>query len=569
MAPPPETSPTARGSEPSGGPRALDRRSFLRSAGATAAAAGAAVLLGPLAAGCGGPGPSGGGSGGGGSGGGAGTTTPTTGGTGRTGQPSPADWQALAASLGGSLVLPADPAYAVDAQLYNERFDGATHPAGIAYCASSQDVQRCVDFVRRHGIRPAIRSGGHSFGGYSSGNGLVVDVTRMASVTVAPDRTTATIGAGARLVDVYTQLGAAGVILPGGSCPTVGIAGLTLGGGVGVVGRNYGLTSDRLTALRIVTADGSIVTADATSHTDLFWACRGGGGGNFGVATSFTFDVAPVPPLALFTLAWPWSAAPEVLGSWLHWVPATPPPLWSNCQLLSQGTAGGSTPLLVKVTGVYCGGVPTLTALVGRLVASVGSTPSYRYVGSQPYLTAMLIEAGCEGKSVAQCHLPTQDPAGTLSRAASAAKSLYLTAPLPTAGIAALVGAVEALDAQVPSVGGGCVLDSYGGAIGRLRPTETAFVHRDALACIQSSFSWSAGTTPSVVAAGNSWLATTGAALAPYGSGAYVNYIDPTLGTWATAYYGANLARLSSVKAAVDPDDLFEFAQGVPAPAPS
>ena len=207
--------------------------------------------------------------------------------------------------MSGSLVLPTSAGYAMDRLLYNSKFVDL-RPQAIAYCASSDDVARCVDFVTSHGIDVAARSGGHSYGGYSNSSGVVIDVSRMASVSVDTQANTATVGAGAQLIDVYNVIGKSDRLLPGGSCPTVGIAGLTLGGGIGVFGRKYGLTCDNLQSIGIVTADAKYLTADAQNNSDLLWACQGGGGGNFGVATSFQFGVHVMPEISLFTRGqWP------------------------------------------------------------------------------------------------------------------------------------------------------------------------------------------------------------------------------------------------------------------------
>ena len=472
----------------------------------------------------------------------------------------PVPWHALAASLRGRLVRPTAASYPVDAQVYNQRFDGLL-PKAIAYCRTPEDVQRCVDFARRHRVRVAARSGGHSYGGYSLCRGLVVDVTELSAVHLDMRRRAATVGAGVRMIDLYTALGGRGRLLPGASCPTVGIAGLALGGGVSVFSRRYGLTCDQLEALRIVTADGKILTCDRERHEDLFWACRGGGGGNFGVATSFRFRVHPIPPVALFTLEWPWAAAADVLGAWLHWTAGAPDEIWSNCQLLSSGSAGGKT---LKVTGVLCGSARTLATLLRPLRAAVATAPVVDFVGPESYLPAMLVEAGCEGMSVAACHLPSENRSGTLSRASFGAKSGYVTSMLPDRGIAAAVNAVSNLDHDVPEVGGGIVFDAYGGEVNRVAADATAFVHRDTLACAQWSFFWGTGAPHSVTAAGSAWLASTGRSLAPYIHGAYQNYIDPTLTDWARAYYGTNLPRLVKVKRKVDADDFFHFAQSIP-----
>ncbi|HXR53800.1 MAG TPA: FAD-dependent oxidoreductase, partial [Acidimicrobiales bacterium] len=197
----------------------MDRRQFLRRAGALTATVGSAALIGAAAACTRSPAaapPA------------ASTTVPVT-----TGPP---NWAELQRMLSGSLVVPSDPAYSTAKLVFNEQFDGIS-PAAIALCSTPSDVQRCVEFARQHGVPVAARSGGHSYGGYSLTSGLVIDVTQMSGITVASGNSTARIGAGARLIDIYDTLGTAGLLLPGGSCPTVGIAGLTLGGGIGVFGR--------------------------------------------------------------------------------------------------------------------------------------------------------------------------------------------------------------------------------------------------------------------------------------------------------------------------------------------
>jgi hypothetical protein len=194
----------------------------------------------------------------------------------------------------------------------------------------------------------------------------------------------------------------------------------------------------------------------------------------------------------------------------------------------------------------------------------IGTAPTSSFIGSNSYLSAMEIEAGCSGLSIAACHLTTQNPAGRLSREAYSAKSSYVEAAFSDAAAVAYVDAVENLHTHVPTIGGGLAFDSYGGAINRVASDATAFVHRDKLACIQATYSWSSYTSPSVIAAGAQWLEWLGANVFNPTSGAYQNYIDPTLANWQNAYYGSNLSRLVSVKATYDPDDVFRFAQSIP-----
>ena len=263
--------------------------------------------------------------------------------------------------------------------------------------------------------------------GYSSCDGLVIDVSRMSDISVDTGTNSATIGAGAQLIDVYNVLGSHDRLLPGGSCPTVGIAGLALGGGIGVFGRKYGLTRDNLRAVSLVTADARHVRADALDHSDLWWASRGGGGGNFGVATSFTFDVHPMPEVTLFTLQFPWDAATDRARR-LAGVDERLRP--TNCGRTASCSPKAPYGFLVQVGGVYCGTPGDLSALLARLQSSIATTPTYSFVGARDYLDAMEIEAGCSGLTIAACHVSTERPGGTLSREAYAAKSSYVDAPM-------------------------------------------------------------------------------------------------------------------------------------------
>ena len=519
----------------------MDRRTFLR--GATLIGSG--VIAGAAAAGCSSSSDhvaSGGG-----------TSTSTT----EHGRP---DWSKLAASLTGTLFLPTDSGYAAAGHLYNSVY--AQQAAAIAQCRSPSDVQRCLAFARDSDVQVAARSGGHSYAAYSSCPGLVVDVTNMDRVsaggTGGGGQRLATVGAGTVLIDVYSQLAEQGLLLPGGSCPTVGIAGLALGGGVGVFSRAYGLTCDQLQTVEIVTADGVLHRCGPADDEDLYWACRGGGGGNFGVVTAFGFRTHPIPAaITLFTLEWPWGAAGDVLNAWLHFIPSAPDELWANCQLYSSGTVGGG---LVKVTGVFVGSVNACNAALSPLTAAVSDATTYRFVGPEDYLTATMIEAGCEGEPVAQCAAPAQSP--------FVAKSSYVGGALPESAVGAITSALSSFPASLPGGGAGVVFDGYGGMINKVGASDTAFVHRSAVSCAQYSVTYpGAPPTQGQRSAAAAWLDHVQHAFAPVTQGSYQNYIDPTLPDWPQAYYGSNLSRLQQVKRAHDPDDVFHFAQSIPIPS--
>lgn len=474
-----------------------------------------------------------------------------------------ADWEALAQRLQGTLIRPGDPPYPTARQLFDPRFDQVM-PAAIAECASVADTQVCLAFAQRFGMPLVARCGGHSYAGYSTSTGLVLDVTPMHSIQVDEATGIVEIGAGARLIDIYAALAAQGLALPAGSCPSVGIAGLALGGGVGVLGRKLGLTSDNLLAAQITLADGRTLTCDASHDPDLFWALRGAGGGNFGVVTSFRFQTHPLTTLTLFTINWPWSVAAEMVGAWQAWAPHAPDELWSNCLLLAADSAQAEP--IARVNGVYVGGLSELQGLLRQLTGQISAAPLSSYMGPDSLLDAMMIEAGCFGETVAACHLPSQNPAGQVARATEVSRSDYIASPLPSAGIAALVSAIATRSASAPN-GGGIGLDAMGGAINRIAPDATAFVHRQELCSAQYTTSYAVGDPPGAISASLAWLDQTWQAMRPFVSGgAYQNYIDPNLPDWLNAYYGANLPRLRRVKSLYDPHNFFRFAQSIPLP---
>ena len=198
------------------------------------------------------------------------------------------------------------------------------------------------------------------------------------------------------------------------------------------------------------------------------------------------------------------------------------------------------------------------------LTADIATAPSYSFDGAEDYLTAMEIEAGCSGLSIASCHLSSESPRGQLGRSASSAKSRYVDEPMSSARVNLMIEAVANLERRAPTVGGGLAFDTYGGAINRIAINDSAFVHRDKLAGIPASYSWSSEAPSSVVAAGQEWLTWLGENVFDASPGAYQNYIDPPLADWQHAYYGTNLPRLVATKRRYDPDDSFSFAQSIP-----
>src|SRR5580698_4499619 len=478
--------------------------------------------------------------------------------------PSQHDWNALRSHLSTHrLIQPGQSGYTAARSLFDPRFD-YLRPSGVAYCKNAADVAACLSFVTTFKLPVRARSGGHSYEGWSSvNNGLVIDVSEMSYFHNGNGKVT--VGSGIDLINFYDGLARHGKAVPGGSCPTVGIAGLALGGGVGVLARIYGLTSDAIESLDIVTADGSTLTCNATNaHSDLYWASQGGGGGNFGVVTSMTFRTHKLSNLVVFFLSWPWSQAGRVVSAWQSWAPHAPDELWSNLHLAAA--PGGSIPS-IQVGGTYLGSASAASALLEQLYAAAGSDPSSPFLEVSPsWLHAMLVEAGCASLTVNECHLPTQNPAGQLSRASEYAKSDFCTKPLSSQGIGTLLSGVESLQRVngAPGGAGGIAFDALGGAVNRIAPGATAFVHRDALFQAQYTTTWPVGSASAGVARQHAWQQSFWQSMRPYVSGqAYQNYIDPALTNWRQAYYGANYNRLTQVKGTYDPDRVFTFPQAI------
>jgi FAD/FMN-containing dehydrogenase len=474
---------------------------------------------------------------------------------GRHASPVDAEWTSLARGLDGKVIRPGDAAYDAARVLYNARFDHV-RPQAVVQCAAPADVQEALRFVRKFGLPVTPRGGGHSYAGYSTGPGVVIDVAPMRKVTVDGD--TATIGAGAKLIDVYDQLTARGVCIPAGSCPTVGIAGLTMGGGIGLLDRTYGLTSDCLLGADVVTADGRLLRCDERQNADLFWALRGGGGGNFGIVTSFKFRTHRTTELGFFFVKWSPEHALAALRGWQAWGQKVSDDVWCGLSIWNEAHQFN-----LFAYGLSTAGGAALKPKLEALLAAVGKDPIFQLTGPTTYPQMALDAAGCRDMSVAQCHVLGQSPEAKLERHTFAGSSDIFEHWLPEAGMEALVGAVRSRYEK--GLEGAAMLDLMGGAVNRVAPDATAFVHRKAVFTAQYFSHYAVGTANAVVDEAASWETSMRALMRPWSNGhAYQNYVDPNIKDWKNAYYGANYPKLVQVKAAYDPDWVFRFDQGIP-----
>lgn len=453
------------------------------------------------------------------------------------------DWSSLSRQLQGALLLPGQADFDRLRPAANARYD-ALAPQAIARCAGAADVAAALAFARDQKLAFAGRSGGHSYLGASSGGALLIDVGAMDGVQLAGD--VATVGAGAKLADIYDSLITAGRCIPSGSCVSVGIAGITLGGGIGVLDRAHGLSCDALLSAQVITADGRQLDCSSTQNADLFWALRGGGGGQVALVTALSFQTHAIAPLTQFGATFTLDELPAAMAAWQAWPQTLPDAVWSQLALSAQGA---------YLWGIAIGDATLLQPHWTGLLARIGRTPADAAMQARSYRDVML--GACTGLSAAQCHLPSQNTSGVLGRVSMAASSDYFDAALDGAGIAALGQALQQRKAS--GLPGSVLLNLMGGAIGRVAADATAFPHRSALFSAQYLAEHRAGTAAAAVEEGARWAHGMRATMRPWSSGgAYVNYLDGLLEQPAQAYFGANLRRLQQVKQAYDPAGLFK-----------
>ncbi|MDN3238154.1 FAD-binding oxidoreductase [Glycomyces tritici] len=403
-------------------------------------------------------------------------------------------------------------------------------PQLVLRCRSVADVVLALGCARESGVHIVPRGGGHSFAGRSTTDGIVLDLSHLDEITV--DGELARIGAGARLARVYEALHGHGRTLPAGCGPTVGIAGLTLGGGFGLLGRKYGFTADSLVGAQVVLADGRVVDCDQEREPDLFWALRGAGGGQFGVVTDLVFATVPEPVAMPFAMHWARTDAAAVIAAWQRWAPDAPDDLTANLTLAADPGGPGEVVLF---------GASLLTAAATRELltgfrAATAADADLAIGEARPYhgLKAALAE---------------QDPHERPASGLRIRSECFATLMRPRT-IRALIDAfAEHRDERRR-----LTFMPMGGAYNRVPASATAFAHRGERYLVEQ-----------VAEAGSAWVDASWAIAHADGSGrVYPNFPDPALEDGPAAYHAENLPRLAAVKAAYDPGRLFTFPQSIP-----
>jgi FAD/FMN-containing dehydrogenase len=462
---------------------------------------------------------------------------------------------ALESAIEGTLVFADSPDYELLRKPAWAQFEDV-RPRAAVLCTVPEDVVETIALARRLGMPAVTRSGGHCVAGRSSTSGILIDVGPMSSVSM--DHDMARVGAGAQLGEIYERLDVFGLTIVGGACPSVGIGGLTLGGGLGILGRKYGLTSDQLVEAQIVLADGRIVDCDEHRDTDLFWALRGAGGGHFGVVTSFGFKTVPADNLTCFKLVWPHTRAAALIERWQCWAPDAADELAAS--LLLNASDALDQPI-VTLFGAMLGGKNEAANVLDELVTQVGDDPASAVVEEMSHGAAKRYLA--ENAPGAEGHERTSSAASSQPEVVFV-KSEFVREPLPSDVIAALVDSFGAGRAS----GQARELDftPWGGAYNRTPPEATAFVHRSERFFLKHAVVLGRNASTRERDAGREWLARSWGIVHAWGSGAvFPNFPDPDLEDWERAYHGVNFERLTSVKASYDPDNVFRFHQSLPA----
>lgn len=428
----------------------------------------------------------------------------------------------------GEVLEPDSPGYDAARRPADVRF-ADVRPRLVVRCRSVADVVRTLDHARSTGTPVVPRGGGHCFAGRSSTGGIVLDLGLLDGVDVAAGGV-ATIGAGARLAGVYGALARHGRTLPAGCGATVGIAGLTLGGGVGLLGRQYGLSCDRLAGARVVLADGRVVDCNRDDEPDLFWALRGAGGGQFGVVTSLVFDTVPEPETTLIAFGPPRAPLAGVIEAWQDWAPDAPDEVTVD---LSVHAAPGR-PLEVAIGGASLLPEAQTRAVLDGFRSAVGAGLELR--GGLQY-------------SALKASLTGTDPLDAVP-GGRRIRSEFVSGRLRRGTIDALVTALTAGPMDGLRRLGFTVM---GGAYNRVAAGATAFAHRGGRFLVEHG-----------AAATSSWTDVSWTIAHADGSGrVYPNFPDPALADGPAAYHAGNLPRLAAVKGQYDPDRLFTFPQSL------
>ncbi|GJJ71395.1 hypothetical protein EMPS_03745 [Entomortierella parvispora] len=469
--------------------------------------------------------------------------------------------QTIQGNRSSYLSTPSSPTYDKDRVLFNKAFDH--RPGAIFYPASENDAAAAVLCAASHHVSVVPRSGGHSFEGYSGGSQgtLVIDLTLFQHFSIDHDTGIVTIGAGHRLGSVYTKLWTAGeYLVPAGTCPGVGIGGHALGGGVGMLGRKYGMLSDNVVGLNMISAEGEVWHISDTSRSDLFWALRGAGGGSFGLVTEFKIQAYKAPPkVTVMRVRFPWSEHRAVMDSFGKWSAKISANDISAMLYIGQNKT--------VFLGTFLGSQDKAKAAVAPLLSLTGAPQQIEF-REGTWFQAASTWAALDGTKI-------DNPIGNFSLSLRLRSLLYRN-PLSENELEIISRHLSngPSDIENPKhrLISSVTMETWGGKIDDPKSPSAFDNHRGVLYSVQYGVervaprSWHSDSICTTCA---EWSDRFSHELhAAYSSGdvleAYQNYMEHGIPNGLQAYYGENLARLVEIKRAVDPDNLFTFPQAIP-----
>jgi len=360
--------------------------------------------------------------------------------------------QALLDPKNDMVLVPADK----DFSKYNRSFNKRTQiaPRVRVVAGSAKAVSTTMLWAANNGLRFAVRSGGHSYEGFSQSPDLVIDVRGMTGIKLATDKKSVSIGSGSSLGSVYKALWPSNLAIPAGSCFPVGVAGHSLGGGFGLLGRSFGLACDSVLSMEVVDASGHIRNVSGQENPDLFWALRGGGNGSFAVVTNFNFRTSPVSMVARFGITWsrPTAQAAKIVQAWQQWLADLPPSITGTLHLTKD--QGGL--IKVHMAGLSVQSESKLKVELKRL-QRVARPADQVSTTTQTFKSAATIFNGG----------PADDSLFMKG------KSDYVNGPITDQGILTLLNGLQNAPGEIA-----VLCDTYGGAINKIASDATAFVHR-------------------------------------------------------------------------------------------
>jgi FAD/FMN-containing dehydrogenase len=439
--------------------------------------------------------------------------------------------------LTGRLIFPDSPDYESARLLWARQF--SKFPLVIVYCQNVQDVVNALSWCREHDVAFRARSGGHALEGWSSvDGGVVIDVSDMNQIDVDESAGVATAQTGATQGAVVDALGRKGYTIPTGGEADPGIAGVLLGGGIGLLVRSMGLACDHLVGVEMVVPSGEqgaqVIQADEDHNADLLWASRGGGGGNFGIATSFTFKIRPISTVTIYEATWDWQHLSELFSVWQELAPSADD--WLDSWFGASSKAAGT----ITSNGMFIGSEETRLRDLLQPLFGIGK-PKVA-IQTMPYRDAWFKFAGPDDPE----NMPHKDKFS----------SVWVYDSLPSEAIETL----RSFLTDAPNAEANIWCLSWGGAVGRIPTDATAFFHRKARYYIEWECPWENASEEKEAIA---WIERFRVAMGPYVRGSYINVPDSSINDLRT-YYGDNLARLQQIKRKYDPQNVFRFEQSIP-----